>query len=186
MTFSEFYESLEFKSDKGTTHDYINGYYSNEFTPIRYDNLKILEIGVHRGPSVKLLREWFINSQIIGIDLFYDLPENISDDIRKMGDIKIIEADAYTQNVLDMFEDNSIDYLIDDGPHTIDSQIYSVKNWFNKVKSGGKLIIEDIQSNSDLNKLIDEVHNLNYEYKVFDLTKNKNRYDDIILEIVKK
>ena len=186
MTFAEFYESFETKSDKGTTHDYINGYYSNEFTSIRNNKLKILEIGVHRGPSMKLLRDWFINSEIIGIDPFYDLPKTMADAIRKMGDIKIIEAHAYTQDVLNMFEANSIDYLIDDGPHTIDSQIYSVKNWFNKVKSGGKLIIEDIQSNSDLNKLIDEVHNLNYAYKVFDLTKNKNRYDDIILEIVKK
>lgn len=186
MTFAEFYESFEIKSDKGTTHDYIDGYYSNEFTPIRNNKLKILEIGVHRGPSMKLLRDWFINSEIIGIDPFYDLPETMADDIRKMGDIKIIEADAYTQDVLDMFEDDSIDYLIDDGPHTIDSQIYSIKNWFSKVKSGGKLIIEDIQSNSDLNKLIDEVHSLNYVYKVFDLTKNKDRYDDIILEIIKK
>ena len=186
MTFAEFYEVSEIKSDKGTTHDYINGYYSEEFTLKRNDKLKILEIGVHRGPSMKLLRDWFINSEITGIDPFYNLPEGMADDIRKMGDIQIIEADAYTQDVLDMFENDSIDYLIDDGPHTIDSQIYSIKNWFSKVKLGGKLIIEDIQSNSDLNKLIDEVHSLNYVYKVFDFTKNKNRYDDIILEIIKK
>ena len=85
MTFSEFYEAPKFKSDKGTTHDYINGFYSDEFTPKRNDRLSILEIGVHRGPSIKLLKDWFINSNITGIDPFGDgLPETMADDIRKM------------------------------------------------------------------------------------------------------
>lgn len=183
-TFSEFYESIEFKSDKGTTHDYINGYYSNEFTSIRTDKLKILEIGVHRGPSMKLLRDWFINSEIIGIDTFGDgLPEGIADEIRKMGDITIIQDDAYTQKVLDMFEDDSLDYIIDDGPHTLDSQIYSLRNWYKKIKSGGKLIIEDIQF---LDKLVDELNSLDYIYTIFDLRENKKRFDDIIIEVIKK
>jgi len=146
MTFSEFYEASDFKSDKGTTHDYINGYYSNEFTSKRNDKLKILEIGVHRGTSMKLLREWFINSEIIGIDPFGDgLPEGIADEIRNIGNITIIQDDGYTQNVLDMFEDNSIDYLIDDGPHTLDSQLFAIEYWFKKVKPGGIMIIEDIK-----------------------------------------
>jgi hypothetical protein len=187
ITFSEFYESFDFKSDKGTTHDYINGYYSNEFTPIRNNKLKILEIGVHRGSSMKLLRDWFINSEITGIDPFGDgLPEGIADEIRKMGDITIIQDDGYTQKILDIFEDNSLDYIIDDGPHTLDSQIYSLRKWYKKVKTGGKLIIEDIQSLTALNALVIEANHLDYEYTVFDFRQNKGRYDDIILEIIKK
>lgn len=186
ITFSDFYESSEIKSDKGTTHDYINGYYSNEFTPIRNLKLKILEIGVHRGSSVKLLKDWFINSEITGIDPFgYGLPEDTANDVRKMGNIRIIEDDAYTERVLDMFEDNSLDYIIDDGPHTLDSQLYSLKNWFNKLKPGGKLIIEDIQSIIDLDKLVHTSQLLNHPYNIFNLIENKNRYDDIILEIIK-
>ena len=186
MTFTEFYEASEFKSDKGTTHDYINGYYSQEFTSKRNDKLKILEIGVHRGPSMKLLRDWFINSEITGIDPFGDgLPEGIADEIRKMGDITIIQDDGYTQRVLDMFEDNTFDYIIDDGPHTLSSQIYSLNHWYKKVKPNGKLIIEDIQSLTNLNSLVIETNDLNYEYNVFDLRESKNRYDDIIIEIIK-
>jgi hypothetical protein len=187
MTFSEFYESSDFKSDKGTTHDYINGYYSKEFSSVRTNKLKILEIGVHRGPSMKLLRDWFVNSEITGIDPFGDsLPEGIADEIRKMGDITIIQDDAYTQKILDIFEDNSLDYIIDDGPHTLDSQLYSLNHWYKKIKSGGKLIIEDIQSLTALNTLVIEANDLDYEYTVFDLRENKNRYDDIIIEIIKK
>jgi hypothetical protein len=188
MTFSEFYETSDFKSDKGTTHDYINGYYSNEFTSKRNDKLKILEIGVHEGRSVKLLREWFLNSEIYGIDPFgNNLPDNISDEIRKMGDINIIEDDAYTQRVLNMFEDNSIDYLIDDGPHTLKSQLFSIEYWFKKVKIGGTMIIEDIQ---DLDKEKQDINDLCFKlgitYEIIDLRNNKDKYDDILLTFQKK
>lgn len=186
ITFSQFYESSDFKSDKGTTHNYIDGYYTNEFTSIRNNKLKILEIGVHRGPSMKLLRDWFVNSEITGVDPFGDgLPEGIADEIRKMGDITIIQDDGYTQRVLDIFKDNSLDYIIDDGPHTLGSQIYSLNHWYKKLKPGGKLIIEDIQSLNNLNLLVIEASDLDYEYNVFDLRESKNRYDDIILEIIK-
>ena len=183
ITFSEFYESFDFKSDKGTTHDYINGYYSNEFTSVRTNKLKILEIGVHRGPSMKLLRDWFINSEITGIDPFGDgLPEGIADEIRSMGDITIIQNDAYTQNVLDMFEDNSIDYLIDDGPHTLDSQLFAIEYWFKKVKVGGTMIIEDIQKlDTDTEKIDELCFKLGLSYEIIDLRNNKNRYDDVLL-----
>lgn len=186
ITFSEFYEASDFKSDKGMSHNYIDGYYTNEFTSIRKNKLKILEIGVHRGPSMKLLRDWFVNSEITGVDPFGDgLPEGIADEIRKMGDITIIQDDGYTQRVLDMFEDNSLDYIIDDGPHTLASQIYSLNHWYKKLKPGGKLIVEDIQSLNNLNSLVIEANDLDYEYNVFDLRQSKNRYDDIILEIIK-
>jgi len=183
MTFSEFYEASDFKSDKGTTHDYINGWYSDEFTSKRNDKLKILEIGVHRGPSMKLLRDWFINSEITGIDPFGDgLPEGIADDIRKMGDITIIQDDAYTEKVLNMFEDNSIDYLIDDGPHTLDSQLFAIEYWFPKVKKGGTMIIEDIQKFDRDKEKIDELClQLGLNYETIDLRNNKDRYDDVLL-----
>jgi hypothetical protein len=183
MTFSEFYEASDFKSDKGTTHDYINGWYSDEFTPKRNDKLKILEIGVHRGPSMKLLCDWFINSEITGIDPFGDgLPTDIVDTIRKMGNINIIQDDAYTQKVLNMFEDNSIDYLIDDGPHTLESQLFSIEYWFKKVKVGGTMIIEDIQSfDNDKEKIDTLCSKLELNYETIDLRDNKGRYDDILL-----
>jgi hypothetical protein len=184
MTFSEFYETSDFKSDKGTTHDYINGYYSNEFTSKRNDKLKILEIGVHEGRSIKLLREWFINADITGIDTFNNgNPESNVETIRKcIQNINIIEKDAFTKEVLDMFEDESIDYLIDDGPHTLESQLFSIEHWFKKVKIGGTMIIEDIQ---DLDKEKQDINDLCFKlgitYEIIDLRNNKDRYDDVLL-----
>jgi hypothetical protein len=188
MKLNEFYEKMKSKSDKGTTHDYISAYYNGEFTEKRFENLKILEIGIHTGLSLKLWKDWFINSNIIAIDPCKEVEilKEILDEVNELKNVNIIVDDAYSQNTLNMFEDESIDYIIDDGPHTLDSQLYSLRNWYKKIKSGGKLIIEDIQSLTILNTLVIETNDLDYEYNVFDFRENKGRYDDIIIEIIKK
>lgn len=185
MNLKEFYESISQKSDKGTTHDYINAYYNNEFTPKRLDTLSIIEIGIHRGLSLKLWKDWFINSNIFAIDPCKEVSilEEVVNEVNQRENVKIIKDDAYSQHVLNMFEDGSIDYIIDDGPHTLQSQIYSIKYWLKKIKPGGKLIIEDIQSVSDLNKLVLEANETDMKWEVYDMRTNKGRYDDIILEI---
>jgi hypothetical protein len=188
MNLKEFYENGNQKSDKGTTHDYISAYYNNEFTSKRFESISILEIGIHAGLSLKLWKDWFENANIFAIDPCkeVDILEEIVDEINQRKNVKIIKDDAYSESILSIFEDNSLDYIIDDGPHTLDSQIYSLRNWYKKIKSGGKLIIEDIQSLTALNTLVIEANDLDYEYNVFDLRENKGRYDDIIIEIIKK
>jgi hypothetical protein len=185
MNLKEFYEKAKLKSDKGTTHDYISAYYDNEFTPKRFEPISILEIGIHAGLSLKLWKDWFENANIYAIDPCKEVPifEEILDEVNQMENVKIIKDDAYSENILNMFEDCSLDYIIDDGPHTLYSQIYSIKHWLKKIKTGGKLIIEDIQSIGDLNQLILEANESGMKWEVYDMRNNKGRYDDIILEI---
>lgn len=186
MNLKEFFENNENqKSDKGTTHDYISAYYNNEFTSKRFDSINLLEIGIHRGLSLKLWKDWFVNANIFAIDPCQEVSilQEVIDEVNKRENVKIIKDDAYSQHILNMFEDASIDYIIDDGPHTLESQIYSIKHWLKKIKKGGKLIIEDIQSISDLNRLILEANETDMKWEVYDMRNNKGRYDDIILEI---
>jgi len=186
ITFSEFYDSIEPKSDKGTLHDYINGYYSTEFTDVRLGKLNIVEIGVRRGDSLNLLSKWFINSTITGIDNGSEMNNNDLEFVNKIPNTTLILDTAYSDTTIDKFEDNSIDYLIDDGPHTIETQIISIQKWLEKVKKGGTLIIEDIQDWDNEKQFFDEICNsLGISYKCIDLRKNKNRYDDILI-IIKK
>jgi len=186
ITFSEFYKNIEPKSDKGTLHDYIDGYYSNEFTSRKNDILNIIEIGIRYGDSLNLLSHWFTNSKITGIDNGQEMLDTDKTFVSSIPNVEVIYDDAFSYNVLNKFKDNSIDYIIDDGPHTLESQLYSINNWYKKIKMGGKLIIEDIQSLTNLNLLIIAINDLNYDYNVFDLRESKNRYDDIIIEIIKK
>ena len=70
MKLSEFYNQLFPKSDKGTEHDYINGYYDAEFTPKKDKSITLMEIGVLNGESINLWNKYFENAiTILGVDI---------------------------------------------------------------------------------------------------------------------
>jgi SAM-dependent methyltransferase len=192
MTLSNFFNSIEIKSDKGTFHDYIDGYYSKEFSSKKEATIRLLEIGVGQAHSIYLWKHYFTNGHIIGLESNKDLvplfitPECVEWIGTNKTNATIKLCDAYSDECISQFSDNYFDYIIDDGPHSLSSQIMSIQKYINKLKPGGKLIIEDIQNDGDLNILIEEASRMQLEYSVFDLRANKNRYDDILLEIVKK
>jgi hypothetical protein len=57
--------------------------------------------------------------------------------------------------------------------------------WVPKLKSGGKLIIEDIQNFEHTKLLVEAAESLNLPYKLFDLRQNVGRYDDVVFEVTK-
>ena len=102
--------------------------------------------------------------------------------------VNLILEDAYNFQTTDKFEDNSIDYLIDDGPHTLESQKKCIDLYYPKIKSKGKMIIEDIKGDNlfPLESYINYLKSsIELTYKVIDLRPNKGRFDDIIIEITK-
>ncbi len=179
MTFEQHYKDTGLQSDKGTTHQYIYSFYSDEFTPKKNDELTIVEIGINKGDSMILFRDWFVNSKIYGIDNKNEMGQSYVDIVDSITGVNIIYKDAYDNETCNLFEDESIDYLIDDGPHSLESQLECVKQWFSKIKKGGKLIIEDIQY-FDRDK--EKFDKLGIPYEIID-TRNigNNRYDDVLL-----
>ena len=167
-------------TDKGTAHDYINAYYNTLLTPFQFEDIKLLEIGYSYGSSAYLWRNYFINAEVWMLDC------NKPEEDKVAPGVNYIWEDAYTQSTLDKFQDGYFDFIIDDGPHTIESQIYTVRNWTRKLKSGGKLIVEDIQDITATDILSTEAEKIGENSRIYDLRANKNQYDDIIFEIVKK
>lgn len=165
-------------SDKGTAHDFIEGYYNEVFNPLKEKPIKLLEIGVLYCCSVRLWRHFFVNGEIWGLDI---VPQSMP-----LENINYIQMDAYSQEALDLFEDGYFDIIIDDGPHTFESQMFFVEHWTKKLKSGGRLILEDIPSSDRLDTFHEIAKRIGEEGKVYDLRANKGKYDDIIFEIVKK
>lgn len=189
------YNELSPKSDKGIEHDYIAGYYDAEFSQYKYQKINIMEIGVQKGYSMNLWKSYFeIPGLIVGVDI------NITDEAKSLmdeyvftnyknswGNIKLIETDAYSKEFADEFFDGTFDYIIDDGPHTLESQLKFIDLYYRKTKRfGGKLIIEDIQSKEDLEAIENKLKAEDKPYTVYDLTANKGRYDDILIEIRRK
>lgn len=167
----------KYKTDKESRHQYCTSYYDQIFFNLKDKKLNILEIGIKNGSSLILWNEYFKNSIIYGIDNS-DLIGNRLDVYPR---IKTIIQDAYRKeltNHLPLF-----DIIIDDGPHTVESQKKFINNYFKKLNKNGKLIIEDIFGSSNLNELLSEASKFSSNIKILDLRDKTKTEDSIIMEI---
>lgn len=152
---------------------YISLFYNDFFKEFKNKQIKFVEIGTMYGGSLILWEKYFENAEIVGIELNphhqYFIPKfncgygQLSDitfeQYLKNSNIKFYQNDAYDLNFIESnFEDNSIDILLDDGPHTLEFQKLVGDTYLNKIKKGGYIIIEDVV-NSDIDKLIDYYNN---------------------------
>ena len=182
-------------TDKNTCHSYLETY-QRLFNNKKYDFLNLLEIGIgepknnkENGGSIKLWHDYFINSQIYGLDI-HDI-SNINDQIINKERIKLYTSvNAYDINFINnefKKKNISFDILIDDGPHTFESMVFFIKNYLSLLNTGGLMIIEDIPEMKWTTNLIsllsDDKTITNVE--IIDLRYRKNRWDDIMLIIYK-
>lgn len=179
--------------------------YEKLFTPIKNENIKLLEIGVGTitkiplegmssvpsgmlgwkennknympGSSLKSWRDFFTNGQIYGVDI---QPDCLIDEDR----ISTYIFDSTNQNKTDeIFSDDSLDIIIDDGNHDPNYQIDTFKNFYKKLKVGGLYIIEDIV---DYNFVCDflKCNEIQYEYHdvriiVIEKKNNLNHFKNV-------
>jgi len=169
--------SSSYGTDKGTIHSYID-VYESLFSDFRDKPISLLEIGIRQGASLFLWSKYFKeNSSIIGIDTDQ---ANIVD-MWKSDQIKHIIENAYDTKIFDQLTD-TFDIIIDDGPHTLESQCFFLKHYVEKLNPNGLLIIEDIQSMTNAQILKDILpKSMNKNIEIIDLIHKKNRYDDILM-----
>lgn len=172
-------EFLTYYTDKHTTHSYIP-VYDALFSPMRLTTTSVLEIGVQTGGSMKLWNGYFPNAIVYGIDV--DIYQNMCRELTPR--VRLIQANAYTEECASTFSDNSLDIVIDDGPHTLESMCDVVRLYYRALKPGGYLIIEDIQ---DMNWIepIKTFADPTASWIVFDRRVVKGRYDDVLIVIQK-
>ena len=164
--------SLDAHGDKGTAHSYIEHYYENAFKPYRDKDITLLEIGIAQGQSLRMWREYFTNARIIG----YDIRDN---GVQCPG-CELVYKDATNSNSFN--EINNLDIVIDDGSHLFGQQLQSFNILFDKLKSGGLYVIEDVQ---EIDAVKEQFLSLNPNVQIFDFRSIKNRKDDIIIQILK-
>lgn len=146
----------KFEGSKEFQHKYISTYYGTEFENLKDCNLTIVEIGVRDGSDLALLCDWFRNSTVIGIDVSpvgypcwqCDPPKCgcgiYYKSAKEFENFRFIQGHAYEDEIPNMFDNNSIDYLIDDGSHIVSDQLRCIELYYSKIKTGGKIIIEDV------------------------------------------
>jgi len=177
-------------TDKNTTHSYID-LYESLLSRKKHSAQNVLEIGLgdfqeKNGGSVKLWREYFTNATIFGIDI---LPENrVIDELKNDSRVVLYTStNGYDESfVKTKLSHLKFDFVLDDGPHTLESMKHFIKLYAPILANDGILIIEDVQDWSWIEILITEVpDDLKKYVHSYDLRTNKGRYDDIVFTINK-
>jgi predicted O-methyltransferase YrrM len=181
-------DTTYFRTDKNSTHSYLP-LYDDLLKPIKDTAINILEIGVRHGGSIKLWLDYFTKGTIYGCDIVGEGSER-AEKLKLIGKNRVVlklDEDAYTeQYVKTNFENKKFDFLLDDGPHTLDSQIKFIELYSPLLSENGILIIEDVADIKWLKRLKDKTpEHLKKYIKTYDLRKNKRRYDDIVFTIDK-
>lgn len=173
------------KTDKNTTHNYVDGFYENEFGKYKDKPVKILEIGISSGYSLLLWDKYFTNhTGVYGVDIFGG---RIINEVRTNDKIKVLISDAYSEHVTNILP--NFDIIVDDGPHTLNTMISCINLYVPKLNTGGILVIEDVQSMDWMTTLKDtflKVKQKNDDFEIIDLRSTKGRYDDLMFVIRRK
>jgi len=171
------------RTDKNTLHSYLP-LYQKLLESKKYTATNILEVGICDGGSIKLWSDFFVNATVHGLDII-DMDE-VWDEIKTHPRIVIhASTDAYNPEVVSRLG-VKFDFLLDDGPHTLDSMKKFIQLYSDVMTDDGILIIEDVPSWSWIELLRDVVPpHLKRFVKAYDLRANKNRYDDIVFTIDK-
>tara|TARA_R110000868_G_scaffold411613_1_gene705906 strand:+ start:1756 stop:2379 length:624 start_codon:yes stop_codon:yes gene_type:complete len=183
------------RTDKNTVHHYLP-VYDDLLARIKDTALNVLEVGICFGGSIKLWHDYFLNATIHGIDC--QLYEFVWDELKDKERIKLYTSSALNVTKVDAYEPEWVkktfggmefDFMLDDGPHTFESQVAFLDLYLPLLARGGMLIIEDIADFSYLAKfkaLVEEQERCTsngYSVRMYDMRKVKCRYDDIIFVV---
>jgi len=131
--------SLKYNTDKSwSKYTYI---YDNYFHNQRDKPMRILEIGIAGGGSLRMWEEYFPNAKIYGVDINPDCRSLASDRTKIfIGDASDIEF--FKREVFPV-TGTEFDMIIDDGSHRNDHIIITMNNLFPYVVFGGYYVVED-------------------------------------------
>lgn len=123
-------------------HDYLR-FYDREWSKWRDEPIRLLEIGLNVGASIKLWLQYFSQAQIVGVD--------IVDFVSKVGELNpsrftFIKGSAFDPYFLQRFVESQerFDIIIDDGSHFSGPIAMAHQYLWALVKPGGYYVIEDL------------------------------------------
>ena len=163
--------------------------YENYFKDYKDSEIKILEIGIDKGASLRLWREYFSKATICGLDI-----EKKNFVIEK---VDIIVGDQSDKNVIQKIVSKyeSFDIIIDDGSHKSKHIIKSFEYLFDHLNEDGLYVVEDLQTSyfpryggsrynlqkktTSMNYLKSIADSINYEKNNKPFFKKK-KYDGIV------
>jgi SAM-dependent methyltransferase len=128
-------------TDKASDRNDFLRFYEPFLQSFRLEPVRVLEIGVLGGASVRTWRDYFPYGEIIGVDINPDAKTNAGQRI------SIELADQSRQDDMDRIAAlGPFDLVIDDGSHVWEHQIRAFRTLMKVVKPGGLFILEDLDT----------------------------------------
>jgi hypothetical protein len=140
--------SARYGSDKWGGLHWYTSHYMNHFSPLRYDPVRVLEIGIggykyesSGGGSLHMWQRFFPRGLVYGLDLY---PKPNVHGAR----IHTIQGDQNDRSFLRSLaaEYGPFDIIIDDGSHVNEHVRTSFEELFGCVRPGGYYVIEDMHT----------------------------------------
>lgn len=133
----------KYGTDKASgSHNYLS-LYETFLQDLRHQSVRILEVGILAGASLRMWQEYFPNGTIIGADIHPG--------------VKSFEGDRVVTEIVDQsnLEDlaqlcakhGPFDIVVEDGSHLWEHQITTFKTLFPFVRNSGLYIVEDLHTN---------------------------------------
>lgn len=139
------------KTDKSYRHQYIE-VYEGLFEPIRDRVRNVIEVGIQEGYSHLMWHNYFADACIYGVDVS---DSQIDIDIDNRIDFRFM--DAYSIEAVNSFGSLRFDVLVDDGPHSLESQMFFVHHYSRLMSEHAVLVVEDIPSPDWIPRIADAV-----------------------------
>jgi hypothetical protein len=130
-------------TDKATYHKYTDTY---EPYFAKYVNPTILEIGVYKGASIKMLTDFYYHQcTIVAFDRGDQLEfHNYFANVHMVKGDQSVRSDLKSAGTYGPF-----DIIIDDGSHQVEHQLISFAALFPYLKAGGIYVLEDLQTSHE-------------------------------------
>lgn len=144
--------AAKYQTDKGGAHNHYNGSpndgthgYTQVYWKLLHDRKlqvrSVLEVGINSGASLRMWRDFFPYSRVIGLDI-------ASEYLFSEDGIECYLADAAnSQSLHDALVRAgrlSYDLIIDDGSHDPEHQKAAIRALCPKLATGGIMVVEDI------------------------------------------
>ena len=177
-------------TDKDTFHSYIE-LYEQLLAPFVDKAITLVEIGIQYGGSMLLWQDYLPEAYFVFVDNVDSIHPKILEHVDQER-VAILFEDGYdyrgADHVCSLAESGpsgGIDFIIDDGPHTLQSQIDFLQLYLPWLNKGGIALIEDVQDVQWFASLEAEAEKAGSEFTFerVDLRHVKGRYDDLVFVV---
>lgn len=165
----------------GSWHGAYLPVYARLFAPLKDTEDSILELGVDGAGSLLMYADYFHRSNPFGIDI-QGKPSALEGNNR----VTFIQGNGYSETSYQMFSKLApFALIVDDGPHTIESQKWFCGRYPFLLSNDGLAIVEDVQDIDNFAQLAASLPPDFFGYGI-DLRMHDGRYDNLLFVIQRR